>query len=114
MVHILRKKNYTIYANDIQYYSYVLIKHFIENNVDLSFESLFPVIPELQDFDTENRPEAICRFLESLEPKEGFIYNTYCQGGTENKEFQRLYFTDENGKQCDSIRQKIENWYNSQ
>jgi adenine-specific DNA-methyltransferase len=31
-------------------------------------------------------------------------------GGTQNQEFQRQYFSDENGKRCDAIRTEIEKW----
>jgi len=41
---------------------------------------------------------------------EGFIFNNYCMGGTRGKEFERLYFSDENGKKADAIRKKIESW----
>ena len=30
--------------------------------------------------------------------------------GTKNQEFERQYFSDENGMKCDAIRQKIEEW----
>ena len=79
-----KAKGCYVIANDIQYYSYALNKHLIEN------------IPEM---DTSLLDE-----LNSLEPFEGFVYKNYCNGSGSG----RNYFTDENGKLCDAIRQKLE------
>ena len=106
-----KKRNYTVYSNDIQYYSYVLIKHYIENNHELRFDSLTKILPELTELDITNRISFICNFLNNLSPKEGFIYKNYCLGGTKGCEHERLYFTDENGLKCDSIRQTIQEWF---
>ncbi len=74
----------TVISNDIQYYSYVLNKHYIEN------------IPEL---DT-----SLLDTLNNLQPVQGFIYNNYCEGSGSG----RNYFTNENGMKCDAIRIEIE------
>ena len=86
---------YSIIANDIQYYSYVITKHMIENNGNLDKDRMSVLINELN----------------SLEGIEGFIYNNYSYEGTEGKEFRRMYFTADNAKKCDAIRQTIENWF---
>ena len=44
--------------------------------------------------------------LNSLIGSEGFIFKNYCFGSGSN----RNYFSDENGKNIDAIRTKIENW----
>ncbi|MCR5748088.1 MAG: DNA adenine methylase [Lachnospiraceae bacterium] len=75
-----KAKGCTILANDIQYYSYVLNKHFIEN------------VPELDD--------SLLSSLNNLSPVKGFIYNNYCEGSGSG----RNYFTNENGMKCDAIR----------
>ena len=46
-------------------------------------------------------------YLNSLEGKEGFIYNNYCMGSGS----ERNYFSDFNGKKCDAIRQELERLY---
>lgn len=79
-----KAKGCTVISNDIQYYSYVLNKHFIEN------------IPEL---DT-----SLLKTLNTLQPIEGFIYKNYCEGSGSG----RNYFTNENGKKCDAIRIELE------
>ena len=82
-----KKMGYKVIANDIQHYSYILNKHFIENNSPINIELL--------------------EHLNSLEGKEGFIYNNYCMGSGS----ERNYFSDYNGKKCDAIRQELEKLY---
>lgn len=82
-----RQKGYEVLSNDIQYYSYVLNKHYIEN--------------------TETVDPAIIDHLNGLEGIESFIYQNYCGGSGSG----RNYFTDENGKKCDAIRTEIDRLY---
>ncbi|HNV97089.1 MAG TPA: DNA adenine methylase [bacterium] len=105
-----KKKGYEIIANDIQYYSYVLNRHYIGNHEKLVFNGLFKEVKNLKNSKIEDRLNIVCNFLNTLNGKEGFIYKNYCLGGTKNKSIQRQYFSDENGRRCDAIRQKIENW----
>ncbi len=86
-----RKKGFNVIANDIQHYSYVLNKHFIEN------------VLETPEIDLQ-RALQITGYLNQLTPTEGFIYNNYCEGSGSG----RNYFTDTNGKKCDSIRSELE------
>ncbi len=79
-----KEMGYDVISNDIQYYSYVLNKHLIEN---------VPI--------TDDSPLG---YLNSLEGIEGFIYKNYCAGSNSG----RNYFTDINGKKCDAIRTKLE------
>ncbi len=105
-----KKKGYKIIANDIQYYSYVLNRHYIGNHKELKFSKLIKEIPELENIDLEERKDFVCNYLSGISGVKGFIYNNYCAGGTKDKKEERQYFSDENGKKCDAIRQKIENW----
>lgn len=84
-----RKKNWEVISNDIQYYSYVINRHLIENkdNVDTS----------------------LLEYFNNLTETEGFIYNNYCFGSGS----ERNYFTDSNGKMCDAIRIELENLKNN-
>ncbi len=82
-----KKLGCTVTSNDIQYYSYVLNKHYIENSSEI---------------DT-----CLLDYFNQLEGIEGFIYNNYCLGSGSG----RNYFTDENGKRCDAIRTELENMY---
>lgn len=76
-----------VIANDTEYYSFVLNRNYIGNHKALKYQSL---IEELN----------------ALEGTQGFIFNEYSQGGSGN----RNYFTSENGKKIDAIRNKIEVW----
>ena len=84
-----KAKGCTVISNDIQYYSYVLNKHYIEN------------IPEL---DT-----SLLQTLNNLPPAQGFIYKNYCEGSGSG----RNYFTNENGMKCDAIRIELERLHTS-
>jgi len=79
----------SVIANDVEYYSFVLNKNYIENHVE---------IPDKQEtIDELNRLPLI---------DNGFIYKNYCMGGGSG----RQYFSDDNGKKIDTIRQHIESW----
>lgn len=87
-----QEKGFSIIANDIQYYSFII------NNGKLCIPS-----------DTKKIIELIEK-LQNVKEIEGFIFNNYCAGGTQHLESERLYFSDTNGKKCDAMRKKIENW----
>lgn len=82
-----KSKGCRVISNDIQYYSYILNKHFIENcpPVDSSLLSEF----------------------NNLEGVDGFVYNNYCAGSGSG----RNYFSDDNGRKCDAIRTELEKLY---
>ena len=81
-----------VISNDFEYYSYILNKNYIENHQKIS---------QAQD---------LIATLNSLPLiKDGFIYNNYCKGSGSD----RQYFSDENGKKIDTIRQEIETWKNN-
>ncbi|MFH0739521.1 MAG: DNA adenine methylase [bacterium] len=105
-----KKKGYKIIANDIQYYSYVLNRHYIGNHKELKFSKLIKEIPELQSIDLKDRKNFVCNYLSNIEGAKGFIYSNYCVGGTKDKEEPRQYFSDGNAMRCDGIRQKVEKW----
>jgi len=105
-----KRKGYKIIANDIQYYSYVLNRHYIGNHKELNFTKLTKEIPDLKSIDVKNRKNFVCNYLSDLKGVKGFIYKNYCLGGTKDKKEPRQYFSDENGMRCDAIRQKIEKW----
>ncbi len=83
-----KKKVSKVISNDIEYYSYVLNRNYIGNHKPIK------KIDEYIDI------------LNNTKPVEGFIYKNYCMGG----ECLRQYFSDDNGKKIDAIRQKIKNW----
>lgn len=84
-----KENNCKVIANDIQHYSYVLNKHYIENNP--------PIDASLPDY------------LNSLKGIDGFVFNNYCLGSGSG----RNYFSNYNGRKCDAIRQELERLKNS-
>ena len=76
-----------VIANDVEFYSYVLNRNYIGNHQELMFEEHLS-------------------FLNNLKESEGFVFHNYSENGSEG----RLYFSSENGKKIDAIRQQIEIW----
>ena len=82
-----KKEVKKVISNDMEFYSYVLNKNYIENHEFLDNEIY---IKELNETNGEK----------------GFIFNEYSENGKAN----RLYFSEHNGKKIDAIRTKIEFW----
>ena len=99
-----KESGFRIVANDIQYYAYCINRALIGLNRQPTFSRLVNKLPSF------NLPpkETVLRFLNLLQGKDGFVFKNYCMGG--GKESARLYFSDENGRKCDSIRARIESW----
>jgi adenine-specific DNA-methyltransferase len=85
---VFKKDVSKVISNDIEYYSFVLNKNYIENHKKLDFKDFLDK-------------------LNKIKPQKGFIYNNYCIGSDSG----RKYFTDENGQKIDAIRKQIEKWY---
>lgn len=97
-----KNKGYNVISNDIEYYSFVNAKHFIENNEKITFDKL-----------KKDGIQDVFEYLNNLNDKKGFIYKNYTISGTKNQEYERKYFTEENAIKIDSIRDKIEEWKNN-
>lgn len=91
---------YDVIANDNQFYSFVLNKHYLENNEIPSFSKL--KLLGIAD---------VFIYLNKLCNYPGFIYNNYTLEGTRGKKYERCYFTEENAIKIDSMRDQIEKWY---
>lgn len=77
----------SVIANDLEYYSYILNKNYIENTQSIEVNDLLSV-------------------LNNCKEVEGFITKNYTVFGTAN----RNYFSVENGKKIDGARIQIERW----
>jgi adenine-specific DNA-methyltransferase len=107
-----KKFDYQIYSSDLMYFSYVLQRAYIQNNQVLNFEKVLSKI-NFQNTKLFASPlDIVVENLNQIEPVEGFIYNNYTPLGTSKLEIPRMYYSDENGKIIDAIRQKIELWKN--
>ncbi len=83
-----KKKGYKIISNDIQYYSFVLNKHYIGNHKELRFLELSKESPELKNIEIKKRKYFVCNYLSNLKGVKGFVFKNYCLGGTKNKKIQ--------------------------
>lgn len=86
---IFKKEVKQVIANDMEYYSFILNKNYIENHRPLKYNTYISFL---------NNIKTNCS---------GFIYNNYCLGSGSG----RQYFSDENGKKIDAIRLQIEKWF---
>ncbi len=80
----------SVIANDVEYYSYILLQNYIGNHKILDFESRL-------------------EHLNSISGERGFIFENYSEGGKAG----RLYFSSENGKKIDAARIQIGKWKTS-
>lgn len=90
------KPQYEIISNDSLFFSYVLQKAFIENNMMPTFEKIKAEIEDPFGY-LENS------FLSNTN---GFIEDNYSPAGIAG----RMYFTIENARRIDFIRSTIEQW----
>ena len=90
------KPQYEIISNDSLFFSYIIQKALIENNTTPTFSRLLQTINNpieyLENSETEN--------------KNLFIEENYSPSGKAG----RMYFTSENARRIDFIRNKIEQW----
>ncbi|AMD84669.1 adenine-specific DNA-methyltransferase [Capnocytophaga haemolytica] len=84
---VFKKQVRQVISNDMQYYSYVLNKNYIENHQPINYETHIAI-------------------LNNLTGEEGFIYREYAEGGSGG----RNYFKAANGRRIDAIRRKIAEW----
>lgn len=80
----------SLLANDVEFYSYILLKNYIGNHEELHVEQWLVK-------------------LNAIQGHPGFVFQNYSEGGTAG----RLYFSAENGKKIDAARIQIENWKTS-
>ena len=113
-----KKLGYKIISSDLLFFSYVLQKVYIEQNQYPKFTKLLkhlkidPIEETLFTSDSQNA-KGIIKYLNNLEGIEGFIYKNYSPEGTRGQTYSRKYFTGDNSKRIDAIREKIEEWKKS-
>ena len=76
-----------VIANDLEYYSYVLNRNYVQNNSQFDFASW---IQKLND----------------LDGVQGFVYKNYCKDG----HGERNYFSSSNALKIDACRIQIQDW----
>jgi len=91
-----KSKGFKIISNDLMTYSY------IQQYVTVTLNKM----PSFNKLCSGGVKNAI-KYLNNLKGKKGYVFNNYCPSGS----FKRQYFSNENGKKIDAIRDKIEEWY---
>ncbi|QQS31521.1 MAG: DNA adenine methylase [Sphingobacteriales bacterium] len=105
-----KKLNYQIYSSDLLYFSYVLQRAYIANNEELHFEKVLQKL-NFQSTSLFASPlHIVVEYLNQIEPKIGFVSQNYTPSETQHLDIPRMYYSDENGKIIDAIRQQIEDW----
>lgn len=105
-----KKLDYQVFSSDLMYFSYILQKAYISNNQELNFEKVLQKI-NFQNSSLFSEPLLIVvEYLNRIKPVEGFISKNYTPSGTSDLNIPRMYYSDENGKIIDTIRQEIEIW----
>ncbi len=122
---LFKSIGYITYANDWQYYSYCVTASYLTLNDFPSFERLlesdeWKIIKNAKDellriYSLNHRNQRVqnesfikvLSYLQDLKGKKGEFYHNYCEGGGQG----RLYFSIENGKKIQEIRDKIEDWH---
>jgi len=60
---------------------------------------------------TPSKYNDVLAHLNDLDGEEGFFYNEYCPGGSRlHGQWERRYFSDENARKIDAIRNEIKRW----
>lgn len=117
-----RQAGFSVIANDLQAYSLVMQKAFLETDGYPSFARLRGAHRAIDGLDAgiarngfglgatpgaESVPlRRVLAHLERLAPVAGPFYETYCEGGDAG----RNYFSRENGQRLEAIRGAIEAW----
>ena len=103
-----KEKGYNVCSSDIMYFSYCLQRAYIQNNDRPTFEKLFRYL-KLTD-NNQSAFEVIIAYLNDIKPAKGFIYQHYSPQGSSQLASPRMYFSNENAKKIDAIRQTIEHF----
>ena len=105
-----KRRGYRVISNDILYMSYCLQRAYIENNSIPTFDLLIPNIDIEGNGLFASTLDMVTHHLDNIPSVEGFIYKNYTPDGTCQYTTPRMYFSSENGKRIDAIRQHIEMW----
>lgn len=89
-----KQKNYAVTSNDNLYFSYLLQKTYIQNNIIPVFKNLNKNI------------NWVYQYLNGLKGIKGYFYEQFAPSG----KYKRMFLTDENAQKIDAIQCKINEW----
>jgi adenine-specific DNA-methyltransferase len=117
-----RQAGFQVIANDLQAYSVVMQRAFLETDGYPAFTRLRRALKAIESQDAgihragfglgatpgaESVPlRRVLAYLEALPGQVGPFYEAYCEGGAAG----RSYFSRENGQRCEAMRTAIEAW----
>lgn len=110
---LFKEKGHTVVANDNLMFCYIFAVSLLKVNSDPLFQGLFQEKIVSRDPGTNKLMtpyEKVLHYLNNIQGESGFIYREYSAGGTNQLDYSRLYFSDENARKIDAIRQKISLW----
>jgi len=108
-----KKLGYLVIANDSLYFCSIFAKSVLFNNSEPTFLGLVnsgELAGTKPTTLSSNPYDFVLSYLNHLPSKKGFFYEEYSPAGTDSKDYQRLYFTDENAQKIDAMREKIAVW----
>ncbi|EKE02939.1 MAG: hypothetical protein ACD_20C00303G0001 [uncultured bacterium] len=105
-----KRLGFQVFSSDLLYFSYVLQRAYLVNNQEPTFKSLLDKIDIKTNFLLASPLLLVIEYLNQIEPVQGFIYKNYTPSGTFELDRPRMYYSDENGKKIDAIRQQVEAW----
>jgi len=107
----MKERGFRVISADLMHYSYVLQRAYVMVDEYPRFTGLsreVGLVPSSGEEDRRRSLQKTVQFLNNLEDgRGGFIYRSYCPGGSGGR---RLYFTDDNGRRIDVIRQQLACW----
>lgn len=107
-----KKIGFDVIANDKLESSYLFSKVGLLINKDPDFIDLLPHLQIEADTLFEDPYDLVLKYLNNLSGEEGMFYKEYSPGGSKNYlTGPRTYFTDDNAKKIDAIRNKIALWH---
>lgn len=99
------KQWYEVYSNDLLYFSYILQRGTIENDMVPKFSKLKKALSISDPIEYLN--SLATEKMESLPISLRFFQNNYAPVGG------RMYITDDNALRIDYVRNELEKWYNN-
>jgi adenine-specific DNA-methyltransferase len=102
-----------VIANDNLYFCSMMARASLLVDSEPTFEQLLDSEQALRRSSgcTAGSPyEVVLDYLNAIPGEPGFVFREYTPGGTRGAEFERRYFSDENGMRIDAVRNRIAEW----
>ena len=107
----MKERGFQVISADLMRYSYILQRAYVVVDDYPGFAGVSREVGNTPSSGEDAGRKALqktVQFLNNLENgRGGFIYRSYCPGGSNGR---RLYFTDDNGRRIDVIRQRLARW----